>query len=606
MPEDRRPIVADISGGINSDTAPWLLEKEFKDLQNIRIRMGALESAFVPALVKAVTLDGGQTMEKAWFASVPKHARNMWTVQSNGKLHRTTVLAASPATTEVDTLLGVPRTSAVLGNWFITSAVTNTGKLQKTDGTDLYALGIPTPSAPTTAEKGGGATGVLDGTYQYRVTFVGTAPDGIDGFGQEGPISAASTGLEVDEKQIVVTVPVDATTPIQTTQRKIYRYGGAVSDWTLVKTLTNNTTTEFDDNISDAVAAVSFGADISRTTIPDGCTIIATAKNRLFATGKTLDADDQYPTRVWFSALGTGDVMHDPTTKDTQGGWFEAGQGDGEAVTAMAPIGSILLVFKESSLYGLFGDHPSMFELRKLANVGAEHPEHVSIVPQGVLFRYQDNVWLFDGKQVTSLTIKRLEGMLQSKATGLTANTQTIVGCGANHESQEYAMLLNDSNSNIGGTELIVWDSNANAFHRTKVTDRIAYITDGLDCVYIIQEDGKIMKILHESGTRATDWKVEPPTLYGNGSTLRLVALDFAGFCSESTSFVIETVKGPGEATETVTLTIPSFTGNYYTRLPDSIYGRKFDFTWQSGASAATLQLHTIMATANLLRRAVS
>lgn len=595
--EELFPIIKDIKGGMNTDLAPWLLDDAFKDLKNIRIRFGSLEPALVPATEVTITPDSSNTMKRLFIGSTPNNDNNLWAVQASNKLHRIDILAASPAATVVDASVGlnnVPPTATNTARWVLFGS---TAAMQKTDGTKIYQVGITAPDAPTLTEPGGGwASGVLQGTYKYKTTFVGAAPAGVaGGIGSESPLSVESAEVEADDEQLIVAI--DESADPQVTKRKIYRYGGTLTTWKLLTTIDNNDSSEtYTDNTSDTDIVSGLEADLTQTAWEAGGQLVQSFKNRLFVAGFAT-----YPTRVYFSALGSPDVTNDPTTSDTSGGWFEVGQGDGEAIKALSFAGSVLVIFKENSIYGLFGDHPSFFETRKLANIGTMHHDHVYPTPQGVLFRYQDNIWNFDGKEVTSITSGRIEKHLQSKASGLTIDANTVCGISCNEETQEYLFLLNTNDSAPTTTEMLTWDTNNNIFHRHVATEAVVHAARGMDRAYVLAASGKILGVAQETGTATTDWAIQPRDIYSTGAILRLVALEIGGFTDQT--FTLKITTDQLGADSIITLTIPVFTGNFYTRLPDNCYGNKFTFELYDSPSAASMQISSLSARANVIRR---
>ena len=104
--------------------------------------------------------------------------------------------------------------------------------------------GEPAPGAPTVALAGGGAGNLTNGDYRYRVTFV-TADGETDG----GTISDSVTVSDAtsDGKVSMSAIPLGG---LRVTSRKLYRTESDGSDYKLLATLSDNTTTTYTDNIS--------------------------------------------------------------------------------------------------------------------------------------------------------------------------------------------------------------------------------------------------------------------------------------------------------------------------------------------------------------------
>lgn len=105
----------------------------------------------------------------------------------------------------------------------------------------------PVPDAPTVALAGAGAGNVDNGLHRYRVTFV-TADGETDG----GAISASVTvaNKTVDGKVALSAIPLGGGA---VTARKLYRTAAAGSDYFLVTTIADNTTTAYTDSTTDAL-----------------------------------------------------------------------------------------------------------------------------------------------------------------------------------------------------------------------------------------------------------------------------------------------------------------------------------------------------------------
>jgi hypothetical protein len=118
----------------------------------------------------------------------------------------------------------------------------------------------PTPDAPAVALAGAGAGNVDNGAHRYRVTFV-TADGETDG----GDISSSVTVADqtTNGKVAVSGIPLGGAL---VTARKLYRTVAGGSDYFLVATIADNTTTTYTDNIADA----SLGAGVpSKNTTSD-------------------------------------------------------------------------------------------------------------------------------------------------------------------------------------------------------------------------------------------------------------------------------------------------------------------------------------------------
>lgn len=174
-------------------------------------------------------------------------------VDSNFNIQKTTLQPLSIP-------LGSASVAQATQNVYLEGTLTPTGDIANT--AEIIQSGVlgdktfTAPTAPvnmalaavplsTTAVAGTGATGALTplGTYQYKVTFV-------DASGKESLASAASAATTLtgaDNEILLNNIP---TAPAGTyVARNIYRnIDGSATDFRLVGTINDNTTTTFDDN----------------------------------------------------------------------------------------------------------------------------------------------------------------------------------------------------------------------------------------------------------------------------------------------------------------------------------------------------------------------
>lgn len=135
------------------------------------------------------------------------------------------------------------------------------------------SAGEVAPTAPTVALAGDGAGNVDDGVHRYRVTFV-TA----DGETEGGTISDAVTVADKtsDGKVAVSAIPLGGSA---VTSRKLYRTEADGSDYKLLTTIDDNTTTTYTDNTADS--GLGAGCPTTNTTEdPKLNALIKTARHK--------------------------------------------------------------------------------------------------------------------------------------------------------------------------------------------------------------------------------------------------------------------------------------------------------------------------------------
>ncbi len=110
--------------------------------------------------------------------------------------------------------------------------------------TDLGATGVTAPTAPTVALAGEGAGNLDADAYYYKITFVNA-----NGETEAGTASAVVTATAGDGQVAITAIPVSP--HVSVTSRKIYRTEGGGATYSLLTTLSDNTTTTYDDNTAD-------------------------------------------------------------------------------------------------------------------------------------------------------------------------------------------------------------------------------------------------------------------------------------------------------------------------------------------------------------------
>lgn len=117
----------------------------------------------------------------------------------------------------------------------------------------------PAPEAPTVALESPAAAGNVDnGVHRYRATFVTAS-----GETQAGEISTPVTVVDkaVNGRVSITGIPLGGGA---VTARKLYRTAAGGSDYLLLATLADNSTTSYTDNVADA--SLGAGAPSTNTT----------------------------------------------------------------------------------------------------------------------------------------------------------------------------------------------------------------------------------------------------------------------------------------------------------------------------------------------------
>ena len=135
-------------------------------------------------------------------------------------------------------------------------------------------------------------------------------------------------------------------------------------------------------------------------TPPSNAKYIDTHKRRVFIANSSAGTN-----RLHYSAL---DNPEDWTTAD-DAGFIDIGLGDGDHITGIASLGSIMLVFKKRSTWAVFGSGPDNFTVRQLSpSVGCAAGKTIVKCDKFALFLSYDGVYSAnsDGVVFVSYNIK--------------------------------------------------------------------------------------------------------------------------------------------------------------------------------------------------------
>lgn len=166
-------------------------------------------------------------------------------------------------------------------------------------------------------------------------------------------------------------------------------------------------------------------------TPPSNVKYIDTHKRRVFMANSSAGAS-----RLHFSAL---DDPEDWTTTN-DAGFIDIGLGDGDVITGIKSIGTVLLIFKNRSTWALYGSSPSTYSVRKLSpSVGCVAPKSIVACDKFAIFLSGDGVYSAnsDGVALVSYNIKpTIEAI---------ANATKALACAGKYKTQYW--LAVDTNA---------------------------------------------------------------------------------------------------------------------------------------------------------------
>jgi hypothetical protein len=368
-----RYSVERFDGGLNTKDAPSktgayetpeCLNVVFDDAGAVATRDGTAQ--FNTTAIGSFAIDGGisynQTMivwanGNMYRASGPSGTTFSIITQSSGKFTAGSKIAAK-----------------VYQNILFCSDGTN-GPYKYTGSENFYNMGIDIPSAPTGASTGAGS--ISTGTYYYAVSFVNS--QAVEG--EYGSFSAAVT-LTGSSTVGLTQIPVGSTLA-GVNARNIYRAETTSGPWRKVGTISDNTTTTFNDTTANG-AEGKFAVEDG--TKPTPFSTIELHKERLFFRDSSNTSYLRYTnfTNPFISEVENFEPID---------------QGDGEAIIAIVSQDDFVTAFKENSNTAIETSDPS----NDLTWVKRKSPSNLGIVGPRA-FAYMQNGVVFMGKQNNRLT----------------------------------------------------------------------------------------------------------------------------------------------------------------------------------------------------------
>jgi hypothetical protein len=270
-------------------------------------------------------------------------------VSDNGRLDAISSIGAAAA---ADASTPTPFTSGTYLPDFATSnnlcfMVNTNGDAKKFNGTSVQNFGITRPTVGTMALADSGIAGSPNGTYEGRVTFYNSVT------GQESSISNSTTAtVTVASKKINWSnIPVSSDT--QVTSRRLYiRNTSTMTNFYLAATISDNTSTTAVTNNTDA-SLVTLGPDTAENDPPpSGVRLLASHLSRLFASDGV---------SLYFSKVGFPESFDPDNTEAVNAN-------DSDQITGIHSAHEILIVFKRTQIYGLFGDDPDAWTIRLISS----------------------------------------------------------------------------------------------------------------------------------------------------------------------------------------------------------------------------------------------
>lgn len=276
----------------------------------------------------------------------------------------------------------------------------------------------------------------------------------------------------------------------------------------------------FVDNTPDANLVGNPVLVVGKQPAPPGATAIARFQNRLWlATGTGVISS-------WLLTPGaTAGLYFNPTVDPSDpnapikgSGYIPIGQGDGDPVVAMAPLGTVLTVWKGLSTYFIEGYDPTNFgcnEYTTFDGQGLVAPRAICTADNVAYVVEQDGVYTFDGSQLTKISdpIGSLLTPVLNEDGGQ-VSAAVFAGCASAFHGARLYLFAPEAGGNQN-TQCFLWDSRFGAWTGRwtgmNVTSAVSIgsNTDDPD-LWLGGFDGQLYKFSGNGDTAAAGGSVSP------------------------------------------------------------------------------------------------
>ena len=226
---------------------------------------------------------------------------------------------------------------------------------------------------------------------------------------------------------------------------------------------------------NDAVSVRGGGSNAS-------CAFVGLYYSRLIAAG-----DPSNPSRLYWSAIsGDGRTVEDwlsvDGSVDASGGYVEIGNTSGDKITGMCVLSTQVLIFKEHSVWRMYGDRPSQFTVERVEEFGEAVANSSIVIKYDVpQFLTKTGIKYYDGTGV--LPINRGERVLDRFVQTIKSVKKSI---GFHNDNFLYFTCTCGTSTSVLYTDtIVVYDIGRQSF----------MIRDGFRIYDMIADDGQIFLI---------------------------------------------------------------------------------------------------------------
>ncbi|MEM7828031.1 MAG: hypothetical protein QW561_01680, partial [Candidatus Aenigmatarchaeota archaeon] len=345
------------------------------------------------------------------------------------------------------------------------------------NGTSLTKWGISAPgTAPTLTV---GEAGNLTGTYKYKVTF-------LNAEGTESGSSPASAEITVSGQKINLS-NIPTSPDGQVAKRRIYRFGGTLTDYYLVATINDNTTTTYTDNLPDTdVGALLDPYD--RYPAPNAKTLDV-HYNRIFA-GNIKHAGVSYPHGFVWSRARRPENFYDPSDPDPAGR-------KGKEVVRVIEMGESIYFFTKETISALRGSNEDTFYLDP-TYVQMPCQSGLSVCRIGTAIGYLglDGYYLFNGLSSRNVSDKVRSIFVDE------INTDEIEKISAVYDQKHNRLyIIYPEGSAVDPDKILIFDLTTNSFCKWLLPATTIYFDHELNRVLIGSSTGYVYELESDSPT---------------------------------------------------------------------------------------------------------
>lgn len=162
-------------------------------------------------------------------------------------------------------------------------------------------------------------------------------------------------------------------------------------------------------------------------------------KERLWIAGNIDNRDRLYFSSAYDINDWTFPVA--PEEANEHGGYIDIPSFDGGKIIGIKTVFDDLLIFKNKSIFRIFGSHPSNFEIERLFSAnGGIADKSIVVFENGCYFVAEDGLYFFNGSQVENITHK-------IKNTWKRINKEVIEKATATKNGSKYVLVIPVNNS---------------------------------------------------------------------------------------------------------------------------------------------------------------